>query len=92
MLTKKVLILEKVEDQTGYCREIYKDKKTGNLYSRHIGSRYSKDVYVNHWNTFVGEPDCPLANDTFIKIDNERFIIERDEWSGWAIEHKIDLL
>ncbi|MFA7157506.1 MAG: hypothetical protein WC123_07475 [Bacilli bacterium] len=82
-----MLDLIKIEDQPGYCREIYKDKNTNRLYCRHIDNRYSKGVYVNNWSTFNGsEPDCPLKDGTEIKINNELFIVERDSWTDWAIE------
>ncbi len=81
-----MLDLIKIEDQTGNCREIYKDKNTKKLYCRHLNNRYSKGVYVNHWNTFTGEPDCPLKDGTRIKINNQLFIIERDSFTDWAIE------
>ena len=85
-----MLNLIKIADQTGYCREIYKDVNTGRFYCRHLENRYSKGVYVNFWNTFNGEePDCPLKDGTEIKIENEMFIIERDEYTGWAIERKL---
>ena len=84
-----MLDLIKIEEQTGYCREIYKDKNTGSLYSRHMNDGYSSGIYVNHWNTFNGsEPDCPLKDGTKIKIENQIFIIERDEFTGWAIERE----
>lgn len=83
-----MLDLVKFEEQTGYCREIYKDKNTNKLYSRHINNKYSKGVYVNFWNTFNGEPDCPLKDGTKIKIENQMFVIERDEFTGWAIERE----
>lgn len=82
-----MLDLIKIEDQMGCCREIYKDKNTNRLYSRHINNRYSKGVYVNYWNTFNGyEPDCPLKDGTEIRIDDQLFVIKRDAWSDWAIE------
>jgi hypothetical protein len=82
-----LLDLIKIEEQKGNCRDIYQDKNTNRLYCRHLNNRYSKGVYVNFWNTFNGyEPDCPLKNETEIKIGDQLFVIERDEWSGWAIE------
>lgn len=81
-----MLDLIKIEDQTGNCREIYKDKNTNRLYSRHINDRASKGVYVNHWNTFTGEPDCPLKDGTRIKINDQLFTIKRDSFTDWAIE------
>mgnify|MGYP006924660719 FL=1 len=85
----RMLDLIKIENQEGYCREIYKDKNTSRLYSRHINDRYSKGVYVNHWNTFTGEPDCPLKDGIEIKINNQLFVIERDSWTDWAIEKEV---
>lgn len=84
-----MLDLIKIEEQTGYCREIYKDRNTNRLYCRHLKNRYSKGVYVNFWNTFTGEPDCPLKNGTKIKIGSQEFIIERDKFTDWAIEKSI---
>ena len=82
-----MLDLIKIEDQTGYCREIYQDKNTKRLYCRHLKNRYSKGVYVNFWNTFNGcETDCPLKDGTEIKIENQMYIINRDEYTDWAIE------
>lgn len=84
-----MLNLIKIEEQTGYCREIYKDKSTNRLYCRHLNNRYSKDVYVNFWNTFNGyEPDCPLKDGVEIKIGNQLLTIEKDEFTGWAIERE----
>jgi len=82
-----MLDLIKIGDQTGCCREIYKDKNTGKLYSRHLNNRHSKGRYVNFWNTFNGyEPDCPLKDGVELQINTQLFVIERDLWSGWAIE------
>jgi predicted Zn-ribbon and HTH transcriptional regulator len=86
--TLTLLELIKIEDQKHYCREIYKDKNTKRLYCRHINDRYSKGVYVNHWNTFNGEPDCPLRNGVQITIGNQTFVIERDQFTDWAIERE----
>lgn len=83
-----MLDLIKVEEQTYYCREIYEDKNTNKLYCRHVNDRYSKGIYVNHWDTFNGEPDCPLKNGIEIRMGNQAFIIERDEYTGWAIERE----
>jgi len=85
----KMLDLIKSEEQHGYCRDIYRDKNTNMLYCRHLNNRYAKGVYVNHWNTFTGEPDCPLKDGTHIKIDNNLFIIKRYEFTDWAIEKEI---
>ena len=85
-----MLDLIKIEEQTGQCRVNYQDKNTKRFYSRHIKDRYSKGIYVNHWNTFTGEPDCPLKNGTEIKIDDQLFIIERDSFTDWAIEKLIN--
>lgn len=82
-----MLDLVKVEEQPGWCRVIYREKTTDKLFCRHLSDRYSKGVYVNHWNTFNGEePDCPLKNGTEIRIGDQLFVIERDEYTGWAIE------
>ena len=80
------LNLEFVELQNGFCREIYKDKNTNRLYCRMLNNRAKKDVYVNHWATFTGEPDCPLRDGVEIQIDNNNYIIHRDDWTDWAIE------
>lgn len=84
-----VLNLVKVEEQPGNCRDIYEDIKTKRLYSRHLNDRLKRGVYVNHWNTFTVEPDCPLKDGTEIRIGNDCFKIHRDKWSDWAIEQPV---
>ena len=88
-LKTPILNLELVEVQHGFCREIYKDKNTNRLYCRMLNNRAKKNLYVNHWTTFINEPESPLKNGVKIKIDNNNYIIHRDEWTDWAIEKVI---
>lgn len=81
-----MLDLVKVDEQPGNCREIYQDKNTKRLYCRIVNDFYSKGRRVNHWCTFNIEPDCPLKDGTEIKISDKFYLVERDEWSDWAIE------
>ena len=84
-----VLELEFVEEQSGFCRTIFREKDTKNLFCRFNQIPFRGDKLVNHWCSFFNEPDSPLKDGVEIFIGDEHFKIKRDGYYDWAVEVKL---
>ena len=57
--------VKKIGENSGFCREYYKNIENGNVYAR---QQEFKNTYKWYTTTSYGEPDCHLREDIEIEV------------------------